>query len=132
MRVQERPDELAADVFQAEFKMRVLVDGVMAAEKGAGADVDALLFGDFFGTDQARGIAGARRGDRGIERMRERVAQRDARRGSFHLRLRIESGKGENLRGHLLANCTPRARRFTSAAKRLRRLQEQTLAAMIR
>ena len=68
MRVQERPDELAADIFEAEFEMRVLVDGVMAAEKSGGADVDALLVGDFFGTDQARRVAGARRGDGGIDR----------------------------------------------------------------
>ena len=32
MRVQERPDELPADVFEPEFEMRVLVDGVMPAE----------------------------------------------------------------------------------------------------
>ena len=71
MRVQKRPDELAADVFEAEFEMRVLIDGVMAAEKGGRADVHALLFGDFLGIDQARRVAGARRGDGGIEGMRE-------------------------------------------------------------
>src|ERR1035437_5315637 len=30
MRVEKRPDELATDVFEAELKMRVLEDGVMA------------------------------------------------------------------------------------------------------
>ena len=54
MRVKEGPDELAADIFQAEFEMRVLVNGVVAAKKVAGADVEALLVGDFFGADQAR------------------------------------------------------------------------------
>ena len=47
MRVKKGPDELAADVFQAEFEMRVLEDGVMAAVKGGGTDVEALLVGDF-------------------------------------------------------------------------------------
>ena len=47
MRVKKRPDELAADVFQAELEMGVLVDGVMAAIKGGGADIQALLVGDF-------------------------------------------------------------------------------------
>ena len=49
MRVQERPDKLAADIFEAEFEMRVLIDGVMATEVSGGADGDALLVGDFLG-----------------------------------------------------------------------------------
>jgi hypothetical protein len=51
MRVEERPDELAGNVFQAKFEMRVLVDGVMAAVKSGGADVEALLVCNFFRTD---------------------------------------------------------------------------------
>jgi hypothetical protein len=51
MGVEEGPDELAADVFEAEFEMGVLVDGVMAAVERGGADVEALLVGDFFGAD---------------------------------------------------------------------------------
>jgi len=35
MGVEEGPDELAADVFQTKFEMRVLVNGVMSAEKVA-------------------------------------------------------------------------------------------------
>ena len=49
MRVEEGPDELAADIFEAEFEMGVLVDGVMAAIESGGTDVEALLVGDFFG-----------------------------------------------------------------------------------
>jgi len=61
----------------------VLEDGVMAAVEGSGADVDALLVGDFLGPDEARGVAGAGRGDGGIEGMSEGVAERDTRRGGF-------------------------------------------------
>src|ERR1700730_14664306 len=39
VRVQERPDELPADVFESKFKMRVLIDRVMAAEKRGRADL---------------------------------------------------------------------------------------------
>jgi hypothetical protein len=78
MSVKERPDKLAADVFQTEFEMRVLVHGVMAAEEGGGADIEALLVVDFFWIDEAGGVAGARGGDGGVERMCEGVAQSDA------------------------------------------------------
>src|SRR6266852_5011639 len=83
MRVQERPDELAADVFEAEFEMGVLVDGVMAAVESGGADIEALLVGDFFGADEARGVAGAGCGNGGVEGMSEGVAESDAGRGGF-------------------------------------------------
>src|SRR5258708_6913195 len=83
MSVEKGPDELAADVFEAEFEMGVLVDGVMAAVKGGSTNVEALLVGDFFGTDQAWRVAGARGGDGGIEGMSEGVAECDARRGGF-------------------------------------------------
>lgn len=53
MRVEEGPDELAADVFEAEFEMGVLVDGVMAAVESGGANVQALLVSDFFGADES-------------------------------------------------------------------------------
>src|SRR6266567_6863 len=84
MRVEERPDELAADVFEAEFEIGVLVTGVMAAVKGGGTDVEALLVGDFFGADQAWRVAGASGGDGGIEGMGEVVAEGDARRAGFN------------------------------------------------
>jgi hypothetical protein len=54
MGVKEGPDELAADIFQAEFEMCVLVDGVVAAEESAGANVEALFFGNFFRADETR------------------------------------------------------------------------------
>ena len=86
MRVQEGPYELPADIFQSELEMGVLVNGVMSAEIGGRADHHALLLGDFLGTDQPRRIAGARRRDRRIKRVREMIAQSDARRRRFHLR----------------------------------------------
>src|SRR5271154_2333760 len=81
--VKKRPDELAADVFQAEFEMRMLVDGVMAAVEGGRADVEALLIGDFVGGDQARGIACACGGNGRIEGVRKCVAKRYTRRGGI-------------------------------------------------
>jgi hypothetical protein len=85
VRVEKRPDELPADVLEAEFEVRVLVDGVMPAEVGPRTDHHALLFGDLLGSDEVRRIAGARRGHRRIERMREGISQRDARRRGFDL-----------------------------------------------
>ncbi len=64
--MQKGPDELAADVFEAEFEMGVLEDGVVATIEGSCADVEALLVGDFVWGDQMMGVAGARRGDRGV------------------------------------------------------------------
>ncbi len=83
MRMEEGPDELAADIFEAEFEMGVLVDGVMAAVERGGTDVEALLVGDFFGADEARRVASAGGGDGGIEGMSESVAESDTRRAGF-------------------------------------------------
>jgi hypothetical protein len=55
----------------------------MAAVEGGGAYVEALLVGDFFGADQARGVTGASGGDGGIEGMSEGVAESDAGRARF-------------------------------------------------
>ena len=63
MGVQERPHELPADIFQAKFKVRVLVNGVVAGKKRGRADGGALLLGDLFRRDQPWRVAGARRGD---------------------------------------------------------------------
>src|SRR5579863_676525 len=52
MSVKKRPDELSTDVFDAEFEMRVLVNGVVAAVESGRADVEALLVGDFVGSDK--------------------------------------------------------------------------------
>ena len=78
MGVKEGPDELAADIFEAEFEMGVLVNGVMAAVEGGGADVEALLVGDFFGDDEARCVASAGGGDGRVVGMRESIAESDA------------------------------------------------------
>src|SRR5271169_5962818 len=57
MRVKKRPDELAADIFEAKFEMGVLENGVVSAIESCGADIHSLLFGDFFRRNDARGIA---------------------------------------------------------------------------
>src|SRR6267143_6341782 len=85
MGVEEGPDELAADVFEAEFEMSMLIDGVMTAVEGGGADVEALLVGDFLGANEARGITGTGSRDGGIEGMSEGVAESNAGRGGFDL-----------------------------------------------
>jgi hypothetical protein len=101
MSVEERPDELAADVFQAEFEMRVLVDGVVAAEKSRGADVEALFVVYFFWIDEARGVAGARGGDSGVEGMREGVAEGDVWRSGLDEFVGISGLKHAGLGGHV-------------------------------
>ncbi len=85
VRVKERPDELAADIFEAEFEVRVLIHGVMATEVSGGADGDALLVGDFLRADQARGVAGSGGGDGGIIGMCKVIAEGDAGGGGFDL-----------------------------------------------
>src|SRR5215472_3308798 len=127
MGVKKRPDELAADVFEAEFEMSVLVDGVMAAVKRGGADVEALLVGDFFGSDQPRRVTGARGGNGGVERMRESVAESDAGWGGFdeltgaravkHARLGSHVGEVFYTAGKELAPRTPES----TGRKRTRR-----------
>src|SRR5437667_9373529 len=47
-----------------------------ATVEGGGPDVEALLVGDLFGSDQARGVAGAGGGNGGIDRVSEGVAAR--------------------------------------------------------
>ena len=64
MRVQEGPHTLSADIFEAEFKVRVLINGVMPAVVRGGANCHALLIGDFFCANQPRRIASARRRNR--------------------------------------------------------------------
>jgi hypothetical protein len=100
MRVKKRPDELSADVFQSEFKMRVLINGVMSAEESGGADIEALLVIDFFGTDEARRVASAGSGDGGVEGMRECVAKSDPRRSGLNEFGEISGLKHSRLSGH--------------------------------
>ncbi len=85
VRVEEGPYELAAYIFQAKFKMRVLKNSVVAAVKSRRTDLQPLLVGDIFGIDDARRVARTRRGDRRIVGMREVIAQRNARRSGFKL-----------------------------------------------
>ena len=84
VRVEEGPDELAADVFQAKFEGGVLEDRVVAAVEGGRTDIEALLVGDFFGRDEMVGVTGAGGGDGGIEWMVEGIAECDARRSGFY------------------------------------------------
>ena len=100
MGVKERPDELAADIFETKFEMRVLINRVVAAEKSGGADVETLLVGDFFWSDEMRGVASARGSDCGIERMREGVAESDARRSGLNEFAGISALKHARLGGH--------------------------------
>src|ERR1700674_4772384 len=100
MRVEERPDKLAGDVFESELEMGVLVDGVMAGVEGGGADVEALLVGDFFGADQARGVAGAGGGDGGVIGMGPGIAEGDAGRSGFDKFAREGIFEHAGLRGH--------------------------------
>src|SRR5215831_4316148 len=101
MRMQKRPHKLPADVFQAELKMRMLVNRMMATEKGSSADVQPLLFGDLFGIHQARRIAGSRRGNGRVEGMRESVAEGYPRRRGLNQLRRVVAFKHARLRGHV-------------------------------
>lgn len=94
---------MAADVLQAKFKMRVLVNRMVPAVKRGCADVDPLLFGHFLGLDQTRRIARPGSGNGGIIGMRKCVAQSDARGGAFNAIL----GKRRCGKGHVPGHCTP-------------------------
>ena len=78
MSVKKRPNELAANVLDSKFEMRVLINGVMAAIESGRADVQALLIRDFVGSDQVRGVASSSGGNRRIEWMRKSVSEGDA------------------------------------------------------
>ena len=78
--MQDAPDELARDVLESELEVRVLVDGVMAGLERERADRVALAIRDLVDGDDPRRIAGPRGGDRAVERVLGRIAQRDQRR----------------------------------------------------
>ena len=101
MGVKKRPDELAADVFEAEFERSVLKDGVMAAVEGGGSNVEALLVGDFFGSNEMVGIAGAGGGNGGVKWVGERVSESDARRGGLNLCAGGDAFEHARLSGHV-------------------------------
>src|SRR4029077_2905226 len=100
MRVEERPNKLAADVFEAEFKMGVLVNGEMPTVKGCRANVPPLFVGDFFGANQAGRVTGARGCDGGIVRMSEGVAEGNTRRRGFNKFSGRSGIEHAGLRGH--------------------------------
>ena len=78
--VQDAPHELARDVFEAELEVGVLIDGVMACLERERADRVALAIRDFVDGDDPRRIARPRGGNRAVERVLGRIAQRDQRR----------------------------------------------------
>src|SRR5205814_5996704 len=77
VRVKKGPDKLPGDVLQAKFKIRVLINGVMAGVERQRTDRVALLVGDLARTDHTRRVAGARSRDRSGERHARRVSQRN-------------------------------------------------------
>ena len=93
------PHKLATDIFEAKFEMSVLINGVVAAKKRGCADLQPLLVSDFFRSDDARRVTGARRGDCRIVRMREVISQCDTWRGSFKLHA-VRLRRSHRLRCH--------------------------------
>ena len=112
--MQERPHELPADIFQAKLEVGVLVDRMVAAVKRCCADIDPLLVSDFIEVDEPRGIARARRRDRRIKGMRERIAQGYARRRRLHRVGRGNSiehaGLGSHVEERFYTECATRTK----------------------
>jgi len=101
MGMEKGPDELAADVLESKFEVRVLVDGVMAAEECGSANVQALLVVDFFRVDEAGRVTGAGGGDGRVEGMSESVAESDARRSGLDEFSGISGMEHARLSGHV-------------------------------
>ena len=101
MGVEKGPDELAANVFEAELEGGVLKDGVMAAVKGSDADVEALLVGDFFGSNEMVGVAGAGGGYSRVKWVGEGISESDARSGGLQLRVGRDAVEHAGLSGHV-------------------------------
>ena len=78
MSVKKGPNKLAANILDPKLEVSVLIYGVMPAIESGGADVEALLVGDFVGGNQAGGVAGSRSRDRRIEGMRKGISECDA------------------------------------------------------
>ena len=87
MRVQKGPDELAADVFKAELKVRVLVHRMVTAVKRGRPNLQPLFVGNLFRANDSRRVTSARRRNRRIIGMREVIAQSDT--GSGGLKLNV-------------------------------------------
>src|SRR5271163_823955 len=101
MGVKKGPHELAADVFEAELERGVLEDCVVAAVEGGGADVKALPVGDFFGSDEMVGVAGAGGGDGGVKGVGEGISESDARGGGFYRCAGRDAFEHARLSGHV-------------------------------
>jgi len=78
MRVKERPNELAADIFEAKFECSVLENGVVAAIEGCRAYVETLLVSDFFGRNEMVGVTGACGRNGGVKWMAEEITESDS------------------------------------------------------
>ena len=103
----------------------MLVDGVVAAVESGGADVEALLVGDFFGDDQARGVASARGGYGGVVGMREGVAQSHSGRGSLDEFAGTAGFEHAGLRGHVGKSFYTVRKDLTGRAQRTKRAQRK-------
>jgi len=114
--VEKRPDELAADVFEAEFEMSVLIDGVVSTVKSCRTDIKALLVSNFVVGNEAWCVAGARSGDGGIERMQERIAEGHLGSAGFH-----QAGVGCPIKHTGL--CGHFGRFYTESGKRTKKLE---------
>ena len=84
--MKKAPDELTADVFQAELEMSVLEYGVVSAVVSGRTNRNALLVGDLFRADEPGRITGPGSGNRGIEWMSEVIPQSHPGRAGFYLR----------------------------------------------
>ncbi len=101
MGVKKGPDELAADVFEAELERGVLEYGMVAAIECGGADIEALLVGDFFGSDEMVGVAGAGGGDGGVKWVGEGISESDARGGGLYWCAGRDAFEHAGLSGHV-------------------------------
>jgi len=79
----------------------VLKDSVVAAVERGGADVEALLVGDFFGGDEMVGVAGASGGNGGVKWVGEGISESDARGGGSQLRVGRDAVEQARLSGHV-------------------------------
>jgi hypothetical protein len=78
MSVKKGPYELTANVLNPKLEVSVLIDGVMPAIESGGTDVEALLVGDFVGSNQAGRVASSGGRNRRIERTRKGISERNA------------------------------------------------------
>ena len=73
----------------------------MAAVEGGGADVEALLVGDFFRGDEMVGVASAGGGDGRVKWMSEGIPESDARSGRLYWCAGRDAFEHAGLSGHV-------------------------------